>query len=266
MKTVVIVILLFCSVSGMSAQYDTQFSQYFMTMNHYNPAYAGTGAGLNLSSIYKIQWVGIPGSPESLNVTVDSPLKLGKANLGVGLIIANEGIGRFQRSFASGQIAYKQKLFGGILSLGMQTVLRIDTIGVDLGLGIYYIHNHFYLGASSMGCFTGGYNIQSGNSFFELQPSFFMKVIKDDVQTNITGRVIYNKKWNGGIGYRTGENAMIVYLGASLGKFNMGYAYDYVTSAMGETTNGSHELIIRYKPDLKRSKAGKYRYKSVRIL
>ena len=74
-------------------------------------------------------------------------------------------------------------------------------------------------------------------------------------------------KSNGGFSWRVNES-LILLLGAKIGSFQVGYAYDFPISTIPilKATSGSHELVVSYKLKLKKSKSGKNRHKSVRIL
>ena len=119
-KYLLSVVLLVSCVVGMRAQYDSQLSQYFMAMGYYNPAYAGVTGDLNLLALSRLQWIGIEGAPKSFFINADMPLKIKKTNHGIGLVVFTEGIGLFQNTHVNLQYAYKQKLFGGTLSIGVQ--------------------------------------------------------------------------------------------------------------------------------------------------
>ena len=300
-------------ITGIRAQYDSQLSQYFMAMGYYNPAYAGVREDLNLLALSRLQWIGIEGAPKSFFIHADMPFKLGKTNHGVGLLIFTEGIGLFQNTHVNLQYAYKQKLLGGTLSVGLQFGLvnqsfngekvfyptsqfhqqqdqaipnvQVSGMGMDIGAGLYYTHKKFYVGLgvthlnkaevrldeyssmylSSTYNLTGGYNIQLRNPLYELQPSVFFKTDMQSFQADITARLVYNKMFNGGFSWRVNESVILL-LGAKFGSFHVGYAYDFPTTPILKGTSGSHELMVSYKLKLKKSKSGKNKHKSVRIL
>ena len=112
---------------------------------------------------------------------------------------------------------------------------------------------------------VGGYNIQLRNPLYELQPSVFLKTDMQSFQADITARMVYNKMFNGGLSWRINESVVIL-LGATFGRFQVGYAYDFPTTAMLKGSSGSHEVLVRYQLKLKKTKTGKNRHKSVRIL
>lgn len=296
------------------SQVDANFSQYFMVMGYYNAGYAGVTGDLNLTAIHKQQWLGLKGAPKPFYASADMPLKLGSVNLGVGASFYTEWAGLFNNSFAGLQISYKQKLFGGVLSIGFQPSMVSSKFdyekmfipknsedhteedealptsdesgrGFDLNAGLYYTHKNLYAGLGVMHAmeseidlgentstyiprsynFTAGYNIQLNNPFYELQPSVFLLTDMQNFVADITARVVYNKMFNGGLSWRV-NNSVVVMMGATIGNFQLGYAYDFPTNAILKGSSGSHELVLRFKMKLKKTKTGKFKHKSVRIL
>ncbi len=307
-----IIALITCTVS-VRAQDDAQLSQYFLGMGYYNPAYAGTTGDLNMLGFFRQQWIGMPQAGTSFFVIADMPLTFGKTNHGIGLVVNTESIGLYQNTKVAFQYAYKQKLFGGTLSVGLQGGIfnktfdgtkvyipesdyhqledeaiprtSVQAMALDVNAGVYYTHKHFYVGFGathltapemqfeenaytylSTGLnLTGGYNIQFNNPLYELQPSVFLKTDMQTFQADITARMVYNKMFNGGLSWRVNES-VVVLLGATFGRFQVGYAYDFPTTAILKASTGSHEVVVRYQLKLKKTKTGKNRHKSVRIL
>lgn len=309
------ILLLIISITSMRAQYDSQLSQYFMALGYYNPAYAGVTGDLNLLALSRLQYVGIEGAPKSFFINADMPLKIGKTNHGVGLVAFTESIGLFHNTHVNLQYAYKQKLFGGTLSVGLQLGLANLSFngeevyypssgyhqeadeaipetqesgkGFDMNVGLYYSHKKFYVGLgvthinqaevqiddysymylTSTYNLVGGYNIRFENPLYELQPSVFLKTDMQVFQADITARLVYNDMFNGGFSWRVNESVVLL-LGAKFGRFKVGYAYDFpiIAAPLLKATSGSHELVVSYQLKLKKSKSGKNRHKSVRIL
>jgi type IX secretion system PorP/SprF family membrane protein len=162
--------------SSVRAQYDAQFSQYFMAMGYYNPGYAGTSGDLNVFGLHRRQWIGMPGAPQTSFISIDMPLLIEKVNMGLGITLFTETIGLFNNSHVSGQFAGKQDLYGGTLSLGAQIGLasisfdgtkaifgdgesvyhnqeddaipktEVNGMAFDINVGLYYAHKKFYVG------------------------------------------------------------------------------------------------------------------------
>lgn len=315
MKRLCIIILLLVAGVKMSwAQYDMQLSQYYMALGYYNPAYAGATGKLNVMALGRLQWLGFEGAPKSFFVMADMPLKIKKTNHGIGLAIFTDGVGMFQNTHVGFQYAYKQKLFGGVLSGGLQLGLvnqsfdgekvhypnsqfhqqedeaipteQVNGMGLDINVGLYYQLKNFYAGIgmthvnqveidldeySSMYLastynFIAGYNIKFANPLYELQPSVFLKTDFNVFQADVTARLWFNQMFSGGLSWRVNE-AVVLLLGAQFGKFKVGYAYDFPTNPVFiHSTSGSHELVLSYSLQLKKTKKGKNRHKSVRIL
>lgn len=308
-----IIALITCTV-GVRAQDDMQLSQYYQSMGYYNPAYAGTTGDLNMLGLFHQQWIGMPNASTAFLVVADMPITFGKTNHGIGLVVNTESIGLDQNTKFAFQYAYKQKLLGGILSVGLQAGVfnrafdgtkvhipesdfhqqedeaiprtAVQAMALDLNAGLYYTHKHFYFGlgathltspemqyeenaytALSMGLnLTGGYNIQLRNPLYELQPSvFLMTNMQNSFLADITARMVYNKMFNGGFSWRV-NNSVAILLGATFGRFQVGYSYEYPTTAIRKASTGGHEVLVRYQLKLKKTKTGKNRHKSVRIL
>jgi type IX secretion system PorP/SprF family membrane protein len=156
---------------------------------------------------------------------------------------------------------------------------------LDFSAGIYYTHKKFYFGMAATHILepefeldenittfigraynlTGGYNIQLKNPLFELQPSVFLKTDLQSLQADITTRLVYNSMFNGGLSWRMNE-AVIVFLGATFSNIEVGYAYDLPITPILKASSGSHEVMVRYRLKLDKTKTGNYRHKSVRIL
>ena len=120
-------ILLFFAGQSLQAQFDTQLSNYWAVKNYYNPGYAGQSGQLELSGLYRMQWLGMEHAPKSGIVLAEMPLLLMGREHGVGFSMFNDQIGLFQTSAISGQYAFKMKLFRGSLGIGLQAGYITDS-------------------------------------------------------------------------------------------------------------------------------------------
>ena len=82
--------LFFCSLSVIGQQ-EAQFTQFTLNTISVNPAYAGSRGQFTAATLYRSQWVGLPGAPETLTVNLHSPIR--NSRLGYGLSIINDNIG-----------------------------------------------------------------------------------------------------------------------------------------------------------------------------
>ena len=137
--------------------------------------------------------------------------------------------------------------------------------------------------------FVAGYNIQLNNPLLELRPTVLLKTMEmsslyldpdssmERIETNtlkamlrnsqvdVSVRMVYDKKFWGGLSWRYGD-AIVLMLGGKFKSIEAGYAYDFPISRIIKVSTGSHELFLRYNMELDLKKKGKYKHKSVRIL
>ena len=137
MKRVIFISLVFLlsSIQGLKAQFDTQLSNYWATINYFNPGYAGQSGNLELTGLYRMQWLGIENAPRTGIVLAEMPFRFFGREHGVGASMYNDQIGLFKSTTISGQYAYKTKLWGGSLGIGIQggyIKQAFDGTGVDI--------------------------------------------------------------------------------------------------------------------------------------
>ena len=154
------------------AQYDPSFSHYWAMETSFNPAAAGKEQKMNVAGAYNMTLTGFEHSPKTMYIGADMPLYFLRSFHGLGLQIMNDEIGLFSHKRLTLQYAFKRRLLGGMLSIGVQggllnetfdgsgvdldqpedpAFIKSETTGnaLDLGAGIYYSHSlGWYAGAS----------------------------------------------------------------------------------------------------------------------
>lgn len=172
-----VVVAFWSAAPGSVAQNDAQFSQYFEVPNYYNAGAIGTTDLLKIRGGARLQWVGIHGAPKTFVVAADMPFMLFKKRFGVGLVMQQESMGLYKNMNLGAQVAYKQKLFKGTLSIGAQigfvdqsftgsevfipdnddyhqptdeAIPKQDIRGnaFDVSAGLFYSHPKFWVGVS----------------------------------------------------------------------------------------------------------------------
>ena len=167
------IVLLLIAVVGMRAQYEPSFSHYWAMETAYNPAAAGKSSLLNVSAAYNMTLAGFKRNPKTMYVGADMPLYAIGGYHGLGVQIMNDAIGLFSHQKLGVQYAYKQKLLGGTISVGVQGGLLSEKFdgsaldleesgdpafstgqatgtGLDLSAGLYYSHRNWYVGVSAL--------------------------------------------------------------------------------------------------------------------
>lgn len=152
-----------------TAQQDAQFTQYMYNTISINPAYAGSRGALSVFGLYRTQWVGLDGAPETSSFSVNSPIN--NSNLGVGVSIVNDKIGPTNENTFSADLSYTVqtsadfKLSFGIKGTANLFNLDINKLNVEnqgdpqfqnlnskfspnVGAGVYWHSDKAYIGLS----------------------------------------------------------------------------------------------------------------------
>jgi len=153
----------------MLAQQDALYSQYMFNQFTINPAYAGTRNSFSSVLLFRNQWSGLSGAPNTLNFSVHTPFSGKKMALGLNFI-ADE-IGPSKNSSIMGTYAYHLQTSKGKLSFGLRggfyssslntsqlnffnssdvhnTGEVYQTITPNFDFGVYYFTPKFYSGLS----------------------------------------------------------------------------------------------------------------------
>lgn len=105
------------------AQQAPQYSLYMLNPLQFNPAYAGTGSAINLTGVYRKQWVNLEGSPAQQTINAHLPLYF--ISSGIGLSFDNDQLGA--RRYSTVKMHYNYQL-----PVGPSGVF---SAGVNFGLG-----------------------------------------------------------------------------------------------------------------------------------
>lgn len=162
-----VLVLLFCSVASF-AQQDAQFTQYMYNTISINPAYAGSRGVISVLGLYRTQWVGLDGAPETSSFSVNTPVG---NNVGLGVSLVNDKIGPTNENNISADFSYSiptsatAKLSFGIK--GSANLFKLDPTKLNpenqgdpqfqdfknkfspnVGAGIYWHSDKGYVGLS----------------------------------------------------------------------------------------------------------------------
>ncbi|MDR6761972.1 type IX secretion system PorP/SprF family membrane protein [Flavobacterium sp. 2755] len=96
-------IITMLSVFGVAAQQDPQYTQYMYNTLSVNSAYAGSLGHLTITGIYRTQWVGLEGSPNTQSFTLDTPIA---KKVGLGLSVVSEEIGPSEEQYIDANLSY----------------------------------------------------------------------------------------------------------------------------------------------------------------
>lgn len=159
-----------CTVDT-AAQQDPHYTQYMYNQSVLNPAYAGSKESLSLGVLYRNQWSGLEGAPQT--ATLFGHGQVGK-NVGIGISAVSDRIGPTQENNINADISYtidfgqKRKLAfgvkGGVSMLQNNLYSEISghvpdandpafafdesTSNFNIGAGVFYYTDKYYVGLS----------------------------------------------------------------------------------------------------------------------
>jgi type IX secretion system PorP/SprF family membrane protein len=185
---------------SLMAQFDTQLSNYWAATNYFNPGYAGQSGKLELTGLYRLQWLGMDGAPKTGMILGEMPFKFFGREHGVGVSMYNDQIGLYKSTVISGQYAFKTKLFGGNLGIGIQggyisesfdgtkveipddedhskedeaiPTTEVSGTSIDGAFGVYYGAKNWYVGLSATHLTAPKLELND-NYIFEIPRSYY---------------------------------------------------------------------------------------------
>ncbi|NND50968.1 MAG: type IX secretion system membrane protein PorP/SprF [Flavobacteriaceae bacterium] len=177
-RIILVWIFLFSMLMGYGQQ-DPQFTQYMYNMSVINPAYATAEEGiLNIGGLYRTQWVGIDGGPNTGTFFAHTPITE-RVELGISLINDNIGdvvdetnvyadfayvlpvsnTGKLALGLKAGFTFFKADFNGFILQSGDTSTdvafnENVNKTFPNIGIGTFYFTDNFYAGLSAPNLLT----------------------------------------------------------------------------------------------------------------
>lgn len=229
---------IFALLSGASALYaqqDPQYTMYMYNQNVINPAYAGTQENLRITSLYRQQWSGVEGAPETLTFSGSMPVG---DRVGVGLSVISDQIGPVKEKNFYGDFSYK-------LQVGKKTTLAL---GIKAGLTFHDVNlatiqttvpgddafanqindNYFNIGT---GAFLYSDNWYVGASVPNLLSAVHLDESENDTGTNL-GSETQHFFLTAGYVFDINENVKLKPHVLVKGAFDAPYSFDVNTNAL----------------------------------
>lgn len=161
--------IIWVSIPQLLAQQDSQYTQYMYNTTSINPGYSGSREGVNIFGLYRKQWVGLNGAPETLNFSVNSPLSI--RNVGAGIEFVSDQIGPSSENTIAANFSYTISIGTNTkLAFGLKAGLNMLDFNSNklnalnpsdpnltnqslsspvFGFGFYLYNNSWYIGAST---------------------------------------------------------------------------------------------------------------------
>lgn len=297
MRKFTLLVLFSTLISGASfAQNDSRFTHYLFNQLFFNPAYAGLDAGGRFQYLGRSQWSGYSadgsGSPFTHLLSANVPLM--RANAGIGGYFMYETVAATTALSFNVTPSYHFNVGNGKLSIGASLGFysqgrdnskyrpidvndrfipaSVNDGQFDLGAGIYYKSQKFFLGLSSTHIteptfsFAGsasqaesgmnrhyygvaGYNFELSPTI-TLTPSVLYKTILEDKGDQLEASLLatFNNKFWIGANYAQGE-AGCALVGLSLLRDNslkISYSIDIVAAGVEAKKPTSSEFMLAY--------------------
>ncbi|MCC1483337.1 PorP/SprF family type IX secretion system membrane protein [Winogradskyella immobilis] len=209
------IIIACISAFQLFSQQDPQYTQYMYNLSVINPAYAGSTENPSFGLLYRNQWTGIDGAPQTGTFFGHTALK---NKLGIGASVIADQLGPVKETNVYADISYTLKFESNHrLAFGLKVGATFHDIGLNnltvfdandpffseninsttpnLGVGVFYYSENYYAGISvpnlidavhlntngvRLGSETQHYFITAGYVFnlsenTKLKPSFLVK-------------------------------------------------------------------------------------------
>lgn len=294
------IIVVFLIATQMYGQQDPQYTQYMYNMNVINPAYAGSRENLSFGLLYRTQWTGIDGAPETGTFFGHLPVS---EKVGIGLSVISDQIGPVKETNAYADFSYTLKLGGtNRLAFGLKAGATFHDIGLgsidlidpsdpffqnintttpNIGAGVFYYTDNYYLSFSvpnilnsvhldangnklgteaSHYFLTGGYVFQLSPNT-KLKPSFLVKSAFDaPTSYDVNLNALFFEKFEIGGSYRLDDSFSGLVNFAVTPTVRIGYAYDAVRSDIKNYAPASHEFMLLFDLNFPRKVSRSPRY------
>ncbi|MEM9075585.1 MAG: type IX secretion system membrane protein PorP/SprF [Bacteroidota bacterium] len=198
-----VIIAFFVSVTICVAQQEPQYTQYMYNVGSFNPAYVGTVENMDITGLYRAQWIDVPGAPTTIRFGVNVPFE--NERTGLGLNVINDALGPSDQTFITLSYSYQINLSDVTkLSFGLSgggSLLNLDfsegtfndpndpsTNGEPInnfypivGAGLFLYEDNWYTGVSVPNFLTNGlYNDEVAT------------VVEDNLQFTFIGGYIFD--------------------------------------------------------------------------
>ena len=187
MKKILLFSIFACAAWSLNAQQEAHFTQFMYNKLYLNPAYAGARGVPTISAIYRSQWVGFDGAPQSILGSFNGPFLSKRVGIGVTVSHVKIGLQRdFQASLAYSydmvaqeEVSLRVGLSGSLRSLGFAyneaqpgqsgdlsiEDHRINDFYGNVGAGIYgTIMEKYYFGVSVPHLYSNAIGISNSNA------------------------------------------------------------------------------------------------------
>lgn len=285
-KIFYIITILLLGIVDASAQQESQYTQYMYNTMTFNPGYTGSREVLSVMGLYRTQWVGLEGAPKTMNFSIQSPigqhsgLGLNVVNDKIGPVNNTGAMLSYSYTIqGSTDVKYSFGISGGFDNFNVDYTMlnpenpdsymtgQVSQFSPNVGAG-FYVHSHnWYVGLSSPKLLKtsyyddvkattystsshfylmGGY-VFDLNPYLKFKPAAMIKgVVGAPLAVDVSANFLINNKLTLGAAYRWDASVSALAGFQVTEGIQLGYAYDYDTTGLGNYNSGSHELFLRF--------------------
>ncbi len=280
------VIALF-SIRFSYSQQEYRFAQYMYTPAVINPGFAGIEGVMNVSLLYRAQWVGVEGAPVTQVLSLDTAVN---DRVGLGLNFVKDEIGPSSNISSHVNFSYKFPITNNGLNFSFGLKGGMESLNVDysklsvymynetlsnvsehfpvIGIGSYLYTSNWFLGVSTPNLLSTSYfneqtlsaistkrhyYILGGGSFklkekLTIKPSFLYYTVSGAPSViDLTVSALYNDSLLLGFSYRDANSMAALFNIKISNKLSIGYSYESDRSQLASYSSGSHEVLLRFK-------------------
>ena len=275
---------------GIQAQQLPPFTQYMFNTIAINPAYAGSKEVLNVTALYRDQWLGLEGSPTTGTFSMHAPMKNNR--VGLGLSYVRDELGFENSNFVYADFAYRLQISDkATLALGLKagaTNYNLENPDINdpsysgdndiwnpnFGFGAFLSSDRWYAGVSAPRILNNDLNEDGIESLerityyafggfvidFPLEMKFkpaLMTIFTNGAPATIdfSGSFLFYERLWLGASYRFNAAANIgAFVDYQITKnVRLGYAYDLPTTSIRSISGGSHEVFLIFEPRIRKN-------------
>ena len=195
--------LMLMTMNPLFAQREPQYTQYMYNIGSFNPAYIGSVKRMDISLLYRSQWLDIPGAPRTLRFGTNIPLN--NEQHGIGFNVISDELGPSTQTYVD--VGYSYEIYvSDFTKLGFGLDVGGSFLNVDftkgtfenpgepildteivkevyptIGAGLFLYGDTWYLGTSVPNFLTD-----------DLYNAEVATIVEDRLQFNVIGGVVFD--------------------------------------------------------------------------
>lgn len=275
-------ILVSLLVSGSFAQQDALTTMFWNNYTVFNPAATGLFYRHHASALYRNQWDGVNGAPNTIFANYDAKVNVLHGGLGMNYIYDHIGFFDGHRANLNYSFIYEfnenSSISAGI-SAGIMNLKNNATWGsinpndpsvpgngsdtkFIMNAGLMYRFRELTIGLSSTQLnepdfkkiyytsqrhyyLSAAYDLIIGNNF-TVRPQVLLRTNQVVFSADINVLAYYKQQYWAGLSFRTSD-AVAFMLGWDIReKFRVGYGYDLIINQLSSVSRGSHEVVLAF--------------------